>query len=218
MTERDNKNKKPISRKQLALIGSLVLSIISVLIVQFRGLSTLDSLANLSIDRVGNERRLPRPKPSSEINNETIPTSAWPSISLAQAADFDPFAMPPRIAEKARNRLLANAEDEGTETSQVATDTAETSVADAYDEAQRQRIREIYQHGVSAIISRGEDRIALVGNREIRVGDLLEGFKVLSINERGVELELPPIGIHSEKGAANSNGRGGGVQPSGTGT
>ncbi len=57
-----------------------------------------------------------------------------------------------------------------------------------------QIIARLRQEGVKAIFGGGsEGTIAVVGAETIRVGDKLEGFRVIAIGPDGVVLEQPPL-------------------------
>ncbi|OHB66540.1 MAG: hypothetical protein A2V70_05300 [Planctomycetes bacterium RBG_13_63_9] len=47
------------------------------------------------------------------------------------------------------------------------------------------------QQGVAVVIGSGERYVAVVGSQTVRVGDLLDGFRVIAIAPDGVTVERP---------------------------
>jgi hypothetical protein len=88
----------------------------------------------------------------------------WPKVDLTAALAHDPFASP-LFAPKAEAPAAATAED-----------TAADLLA-------------LRQDGVSMIVRDGDGVVATVGERKLRVGDVIDGYRVVAIEMDGVVLE-----------------------------
>jgi hypothetical protein len=194
MNTPNRKQTNDLTRGKLALIISLVIAIAGVLFFQLRGPASLRSLTDSSVNRPENARR-PSRQPTGPATAEPQPesaTSAWPLMGLKQASEFDPFAVPALVAARTTEQRIGPrlGNDPATSVADAAAGPDDQPQVDPADELRRQRIQAFLEQGVSAVIAQGNDRIALIGNRELRVGDVLDGFRVAAIRTDGVELEF----------------------------
>jgi hypothetical protein len=192
MTESTTDKPKQLTLGKLLLIVGLVKALIIVLFLQFRSNDIAQAFNAHSASSGANTRRTRR-KPAAPNKPDSLPThrtTTWPSIGLEQAAAFDPFAVPEQIIAKATPQTASPS----TQLVQSEPPTEPAGPAPAppnpFESAAAQRLR---SQGVSAIIARGGERIALIGNEEIRVGDRLGDFRVTAIGDTGVELAVDPL-------------------------
>jgi hypothetical protein len=127
-----------------------------------------------------------RPAPAATHKAASTPahTSAprkerqWPKIAVNEVLQHDPFALPTALQPPTPAKPAP-----------VATVTA----PDQARQEQRQRRREqalkaIRDKGVQMVFVGKEKRVAIIGDRRVRVGDVLEGFRVTGIGSDGVTL------------------------------
>ncbi len=95
-----------------------------------------------------------------------IKPKEWPAADLAAALQYDPFSSP----------LFA--------TPEVATHDAEREIADEHA-----RLLALQEDGVSMIVRDEAGMVATVGERKLRIGDTIDGYRVVAIEMDGVALE-----------------------------
>ena len=117
------------------------------------------------------------PRPSTPVVRDR-PT---PTIGLAEAVSYDPFAAPrwSPVARRADRR-----------SSGLSADAAELA----------ERFETIRESGVAMILVSGEGRAAQVGDQTLRVGDRVDGFEVVEINDSGV-IFRPSVATEDDRGA-----------------
>jgi len=159
---------------KLALVGVLAVVFVGVLVHQFGG---------LQFDHAADDEPEPAIAEQQEdgIKHDPTPTSlpaisAFPEISLAQAVAHNPFAEPPWACAKPPEQPP---EPEPT------ADDVDLALAT------EQAFEELRQQGVRAIMISDGQRIAVVGSRHVRVGDEMDGWRVLEISADGVILAPP---------------------------
>ena len=107
--------------------------------------------------------------PSSAEAAETAvaETRVWPEFSRELVAQHDPFRLPQPL-QSART----------------------LSAADAADGSSRQAgvLDELRREGVAFVVLSDSERVAMIGDRQVKVGDVLEGFRVAEINSDGIVL------------------------------
>ncbi|MBN2477592.1 MAG: hypothetical protein JXB62_23495 [Pirellulales bacterium] len=175
---------------KLLLAAGLAVALTVVLIVQFSGTSnagdtnrskrpkkTADRAAPPT-SRAGDAPRAPEPVESQPAVNP------WPKLGREEVLEYDPFTLPVaisrhQVATEAQSRREAEARQRREELAQK-----EAAWNRALDTLQRE--------GVTAVI--GDDRdgnVAVIGSRILRVGDDLEGFRIIAIEPDGVVLQQP---------------------------
>ena len=104
------------------------------------------------------------------------PPKDWPSLSLGEVLENNPFAWPKELASPAQITDSKFGDDVS---------------ADAGDDPQRQELLDqLASAGVSAFYESNQGAIALVGTRVLRVGDVIEGkLRVLRIDPEQVTYE-----------------------------
>lgn len=158
-------NKSPVTGRQLLTIAALAAVLAGVLIWQFGGAKTTSPAA-------ADAPQGPRPKPAA-ASPEARP---WPKLTLQQAWEHDPFAPPPALAKKVEQA----AEDQAAQKRQRET-------------AQRRQEQEtalaaLRAKGTTVVLRGPQGNAALMGNRTVRPGDVVDGFRVVSIDSDGVLL------------------------------
>ncbi|WP_425397158.1 hypothetical protein [Aeoliella sp.] len=154
---------------KLALIGVLAA------ILGYVVLSQLPSGGSSSAESAPSSPRLPRSAAKANSNKSKTPVAerqAWPKPNLEQAVASDPFARP---------QWAQVAQAEPAET--AASDRPMTAQA-----AESQALAKLRAEGAAVIVVLDGKPLALVGERQIRIGDRLEGFYVQDITESGIVL------------------------------
>lgn len=133
-------------------------------------------------------RRVPRPtavKPAAAPSDQAGRTSAAKPrptlrIDLEKTLEFDLFAVPPKM---------------------IAARSAASPDADKADEQALEQARQrelalnaIRSGGVQMIFDDGHEKKAVLGNRVLRVGDMVEGFRISNISLQGITLSEQPVG------------------------
>jgi hypothetical protein len=95
----------------------------------------------------------------------------WPQPDLERVATHDPFAVPGWARPAVSVVEVAGKTSGGTATNQRVETIA--------------KLREL---GAAVIVEVGGEPLALVGEHQLRVGDLLEGYRVKAITESGIVL------------------------------
>ncbi len=176
-------NPKPaVTPRQWATIGLLAVVLVGVLWWQF----------GASEPGPGDAKAGPAaPSPASPVStfpaglkgaatgqsSGTAPSPPWPTIPLAEAAAYDPFQ--PLEHQPASTPPLAKAAAK-----------AKTSQDSAQRRArQDQLLAALRKTGTTAVLRGPQGAMAIVGRRTIRVGDELDGFRVVAIEPDGVVLK-----------------------------
>ena len=179
---------------KLALAAVLTAVFVVVVIVQFGGAADTDGAAPPTDTKAPRGRRsgqkagagTTQPGPEPETADRS--PSRWSAPALADVLKHDPFATP----EAFRNRPDSAPAD-------VSADRQKKALAREQELARKRAeqdrtLAELRQQGVRAVL--GTDRhgnVAVVGSRAVRVGDDLDGFRVIAVEPQGVELQKPPI-------------------------
>lgn len=184
---------------KLALIGVLAVVFAGVLYLQFATTKKPAPVAALAPTPVTHaatiaaaaSRQVAAQTPASE-RKKTLTVGNWHSPQLASVVSYDPFALPaafpkpptPEEAALAQSAAATSSED-------AAEDAAEMAAARAQAESDLVQLK---QMGVKAIIERDNKLVAIVGDKTVRVGDEIHGFRVIAIkgNDVWVEKDLTP--------------------------
>ena len=164
--------------------------------------------------KAGNARRNRPLKPSAPPANASSDQQAtpvsWPIIDIANTEIHDPFElaagiramMPAEVEPALVVETVPSAEQDSDEEKQTADELLAKQI-EKQEKARLERekarlaavakrkaeISSLVKNGVAAIIQLGDERVALIGEREIKVGDSLNGMRVVAIHDKGVELE-----------------------------
>jgi hypothetical protein len=127
--------------------------------------------------------QLTTPLPATSNKIERI--GSWQSTDIAKVVQHDPFALPASFPQ----RIKAGAEDK------LAQETAKTVDVKAEEEARAEALKavktqfeELQKEGVHVVMQRHDKYVALVGDRTIHVGDVIDGFTVVAIDAEGVRV------------------------------
>lgn len=99
-----------------------------------------------------------------------------PTITLSDAAAYDPFAVPAWTSE-AEQQLVA-----------------ETSAQPASSSSLQQRFDSLKATGVGMVLVSGDGQAAQIGDRTVRVGDEIDGFRVIEITADNIVFQPAPVG------------------------
>jgi hypothetical protein len=114
--------------------------------------------------------------------------SKWAPPELAAVVSFDPFALPQAFPQPARAVFDPSLAAEGTSAEAFQAQ----QLAEALEQMQRQ-LEELQQRGVHVIVDLRDERVAMIGDRTVRVGDEINGFIVTAIEPDGVCVERKGI-------------------------
>ena len=177
---------KPIATpRQLLVVGVLGVVLVTVLVGQFGGASGKPGDAevgkssggpSLTTDQASNRK----PSTASAARSPQATTSqpatqAWPKLSAETAAQYDPFAVPEPLLRKITEGRPA-AEDR------------KSSKSSPKRDASAENLAALRSKGITVIVRTERGAVAMIGNRVVRVGDELEGCRVVSIDLQGIVL------------------------------
>lgn len=153
---------------KLALIGVLALILGYVIISQLPGkkpaaisLRTAPPLAGVASPQTNQADPL----------TKAPQRKAWPKLEVSQAVVHDPFAAPP-WAQSSLPPLPQASSGQPVASSSNSVDV----------------LAELKESGATAVVMVNGERLALVGDARLRVGDRLKGFRVVDITQAGVVL------------------------------
>lgn len=128
---------------------------------------------------------------------------AWPQFPRVEVEAYNPFAWPPtRMAlagsgGASGSGTAANSTQPAKFTSSNTASSAETLGDDTapgeerrveHRRERRQVLANLQRDGVAAVLLKSDKSLALVGGRQVQVGDVIEGFEVKQISRDGVVL------------------------------
>lgn len=165
---------------RLSIVVLLAIALVAVLLFQIGGPSAPASMSQCSGEPHG-KPRLPETRPSSVAGVQTIrpcpETMLTPKIALEDVIRHDPFALSGKLAQLA-----------STSTSE----SKSTKDLHGQPEDRKQRVNQamstLRNKGVRMVFLGESEQLAIVGDRPVRVGDVLEGLQVISITSRGIML------------------------------
>lgn len=148
-------------------------------------------------------RRRPSRRPSARADERPQPTttdaievdeSVW--TEATEPIRFDPFA--PMHSALAVSPQRDDADDAGRRASGAAEGAAVSASSRRETSGRRREERdddrggfgELRRQGVTAVFTREGRQAALIGDRVVTVGDVIDGYRVVSIGERGVSVEI----------------------------
>ena len=114
-----------------------------------------------------------------------VDESKWKSPDLADVVDYDPFALPPAFPKPP---VVDAAGAKGADLVAAADADDAKRVAEAIEES-RMQLAELKQQGVQVIVRERDQFVAMIGDRTIHVGDVIDGFTVTQIDPQGVQVE-----------------------------
>lgn len=128
--------------------------------------------------------------PAAE-RKKTLTVTNWHSPKLANVVAYDPFALPAAFPKPPTPEEAALAQSAAVSSEDAAKRDAELAEEREKSEGELQGLK---QQAVQVMITRNDEFVAIVGDRVVRVGDDLNGFKVIAIDSDGVHVakELTP--------------------------
>lgn len=181
MNEHDRQEKPGVTPRQMTLMAVLGVIFVAVIVMQWGGSSEPASApGKRSPGRVG--RRGAAPPPATLASAPLAPRQRqpWPEIPLAEVLRYNPFRTFAALAPVAPEvPAIADSND----APQIAPPSVDT-------EQSRQRAQSVLGGLTPGIVYTSTDReFVSLGNRIVRVGDQLEGYRVVKITPAGIVLE-----------------------------
>lgn len=181
MAESDSRAKPMATPRQLLVVGVLGVVLVSVLIGQFSGASSQPGKAAVKATPKGPVPQAGQaiaPKSAAPAAQATTPKAVlepWPELTAEVAAQYDPFAVPEPLARRITEIQKAKPDRKPNHSPPKRDLSAENVAA-------------LKAKGITLIVRSQGGAVAMVGNRAVRVGDVLEGHRVVSIELDGVVL------------------------------
>lgn len=175
------------SRLKLALAGILTVVFVVVVVIQLGGetdqggaVPQAGAKAPTGPPADQNAARA-APRVAAKAAADAPPPPPWPTPSLEDAIQHDPFAAPAAFRAVPDTAAAKPSQD------------AQREAAAKRRTELDQALAKLRQEGVKAIVGSEErGNAAIVGSRVVRVGDDLNGFRVIAVEPSGVMLETPP--------------------------
>ncbi|MBN1852761.1 MAG: hypothetical protein JW829_08550 [Pirellulales bacterium] len=196
MVDRSTANPYGATPGRLALIGVLAVVLVSAVYWNILREQPSQTVPKSAKDHVASKdssiragapairRGTARAKPATNPQVR-IRTKSWPEVELANVVAYDPFAVPETFPQP---EAIAPEEQHAA----VSRDANQRELAvkrQAAIAAQAAAIESIRSKGVQAILRSDDNFIAIVNGREIRIGDVIEGFTVVHISTEGIRLQ-----------------------------
>lgn len=185
MTTAANKTFLGMNRQQGALIGTLSLVLVGVLYFGQGSSETAPDVTAADSARPSASRRAMPAQAAATVTK-------WPSVSLEQMLQNNPFAARRELSVTASTD--ANAAPKTPAESVSETSTASTTEPDSAPNELRQRaeafLDELRTQRVKMILRSGKNVSAMIGERLIREGDVIDGVRIVSILPNAVLAEL----------------------------
>jgi hypothetical protein len=110
----------------------------------------------------------------------------WPTPEIATVTQYDPFALPARFPQP--KVLTAEGTVAGDDTGEHENTASKAAAVDKQLEDYRAKLDALRHKGVQVIIKQHNEYAAMIGDQTYRVGDEIDGFKVISIDVDGVHI------------------------------
>ena len=172
-------DKLGVTPGKLALIAGLAIVLLIVIVAP---LSSSDSAAS-------GEKISARPKPRgvgdpAASSMATSKHSVWPILTREDVQQHNPFHVSALLAP-------APTSTEAEQASALPTADVDLVSQSEAEDAAREReelLEELRGDGVNLIVLSEDGQVAKIGERRIRVGDIIRGFRVVEIASDGIEL------------------------------
>ena len=173
-----------VTPAKLVLISVLAVTLVSVLWYELSGDSKVELEPRQPVTHGQPARRATRnqaqrpieAQASNKTQESPVHAEAWREVSRLNALRFDFFAnhdKPPLVTEDAR----------------PAQPTAHTPRPDWRAAQRAETLAVLRKKGVSLIMRKDDQVVAVLGSTLVRVGDIVDGFRVTSIDREGISLE-----------------------------
>ena len=124
------------------------------------------------------------PRLNRMVADEAEPAAKWPQVLLSDCTRYDPFATPDGFVLKKEVRVQEEVDGEALR--------REIEIAKKRADQER-AISSLRDAGVNAVFNGAQQSSAIIGLRTVRVGEEVEGFRVLAIEPDGIVIERPAI-------------------------
>ncbi len=120
-------------------------------------------------------------RPAQPDASAPSPRKPWPEFNLAEAIARDPFAVPDQFPQSLAAAATA---------AQAAEESSAVPLSGEASDAERAAaLAALQQRGVQLVMQNGREYVAKIGDRQVRVGEEIDGFRVIDISFHGVILE-----------------------------
>lgn len=189
MIQSPHKPTPKVTPRQWAVLGLLAAVLAGVLWLQLGGREQ-NAEENIGRRQAGSDRAEAAPPASRPFPTGTSAASPgkpggepraltpWPTLTLAEAAAYDPF-----------QPLPAPPIEESRPLAKPAAKTKPSQDAAQRKARQEQALAALRKTGVTAVLQGPYGATAIVGRRLIRVGDQIDGFRVVAIEPDGVVIK-----------------------------
>lgn len=179
MTIVTKKDRFGASRGKLALVGVLVVVLVTVIVMQLPSSTNNDNLPTAAVsDLPGWEGDASANAASGPPAPQTAPVEKpprkWPELSMEVIVACDPLAAPTWYLDA----LQLDQSKEQSDGNLVSTEESPDEPA----------LADLQQAGTTIVLIAGGERIATIGERQLRIGDRIEGYQVSDITDQGVIL------------------------------
>lgn len=169
MTVRNWLERNGATPGKLAVVGVLALVLVVVVWSNITGSSPagVTETSSTTPPRAVIAEKVPTEAVAADSSPRPVVPKVWPKYNLDTVVKFDPLAKPTWY-------LAAHAAESGT---------AESSQARS-----AQVLEQLKKQQTKIVVISGDERIATIGELNLRVGDTIEGFRVTEITTDGIVL------------------------------
>jgi len=166
MSNRKAKDKWGATHGKLALVALLSVVLVMVVAGQFSSEETANQAR-----ATDNRRPSIAQKPSAPQgpNEHWVELGDWPELTMQEVLQHDPFMVPAWAAPEIHRA---------------------TTPGSAFQLNDGQ-LQQLQQQGASVVMISSQDKIATVGDQQIRIGDSIQGYSVIDITPQGIVLADP---------------------------
>jgi hypothetical protein len=165
---------------RLGVVAILAVALVAVVLLEL-GDSSTPASASQNLNNVRQKPRLAEKTstPASAAKTAMPPSDAppRPKVPLEEAIQHDPFALAPALAKLAAAQSAASSKTR-----------APHGQADERSQRIKQAVTALRNKGVQMVVLGKGEKLAILGDRPIRVGDVVEGLQVIAITPRGITL------------------------------
>lgn len=181
---------------KLRLIGALAFVMVAVLYLQFGRPAPENPPAAASEGAERRPRRSGRaaslaakasPDQSRAAARKRADSAPWPTPDLQAVIRYDPFALPAAFPQP-KPKVVATSPIEQNGGELPDPEEQKKNLANALQQTELELERMRLQ-GVQVIVTQQDQYVALIGGNTVRVGDEINGFKVIAIDPSGVKVE-----------------------------
>jgi len=180
---------------KMALMAVLAVVFLGVLYVQLRGTSAKSPAVvapptaapkSSAGQSKANESHDARAAAHATARKKTVVHGNWQPPAITTVVEYDPFARPASFPQPfAAEAAGALAQNEAQSREDASTQRAAIA---AEREQMQSQLAGLRQQGVRVIIKRNDQYVAIVGEKEVHVGDQIDGFTVIAIDADGVRV------------------------------